>query len=63
MPLQELRERLRLDTDDFDVLASGWGGVMIMDGLARIAGRERDITELVGLCKAARLKVRVVLDR
>ena len=35
----------------------------LTDGLARIAGRERDITELVGLCKAARLKVRVLLDR
>jgi 2-C-methyl-D-erythritol 4-phosphate cytidylyltransferase len=33
----------------------------LIDGLGRIAGREQDITDLVGFCEAARLKVRVVL--
>jgi len=33
----------------------------LTDGLARIEGRERDITGLVALCEAARLRVRVVL--
>ena len=34
----------------------------LTDALARIEGRERDLTGLVALCEAARLKVRVVLD-
>jgi hypothetical protein len=33
----------------------------LTDGLARVGGRERDITGLVDFCEAARLKVRVVL--
>ena len=35
----------------------------LTEGLRRIESRERDITGLVALCQAARLKVRVVLDR
>jgi 2-C-methyl-D-erythritol 4-phosphate cytidylyltransferase len=34
----------------------------LTDGLARIEGRERDITGLVDFSEAARLKVRVVLS-
>ena len=34
----------------------------LTDALARIEGSERDITGLVALCEAARLKVRVALD-
>ena len=32
----------------------------LTDGLARVEGRERDITELVAFCETARLKVRVL---
>ena len=38
MPQQELRERLRLNPGDFDVLAPGWRDVVIADGLAHLAG-------------------------
>jgi 2-C-methyl-D-erythritol 4-phosphate cytidylyltransferase len=33
----------------------------LTDGLARVGGRERDITRLVDFCEAARLQVRVVI--
>jgi selenocysteine-specific elongation factor len=37
MPLQELRERLSLDSEVFDILAASWPEILISDGLARLA--------------------------
>ena len=64
---KEVIDGLVLRTVPRDSLATVTGpwlftGEALTDALARIEGRERDITGLVALCEAARLKVRVVLD-